>query len=80
MLPWISVRKEKKLSLTVQFISSYRAISKLPFIAKMLEKVVARHLTTVLGKYGIVDTFQSCFPKAYSTETLLSRVSSENVK
>lgn len=65
--------------MAVQFISSYRAISKLPFIAKMLEKVLARHLATVLGKYSIVDSFQSCFPKAYSTDTLIVRVSSENV-
>lgn len=44
----------------------------------MLEKILARHLTTVLSKYSIADSFQSCFPKAYSTETLLVRVSSEN--
>jgi len=55
--------------------SSYRPISKLLFIAKILEKVVAKQLTVVLEKYSILYHFQSGFGRAHSTETVLLRVS-----
>uniref|UniRef100_A0A669AZZ0 Reverse transcriptase domain-containing protein n=1 Tax=Oreochromis niloticus TaxID=8128 RepID=A0A669AZZ0_ORENI len=57
--------------------SNYRPISKIPLIAKILEKVVAKQLTAVLDKHNIFDKFQSGFRRAHSTETALLRVSSD---
>uniref|UniRef100_A0A669CC42 Reverse transcriptase domain-containing protein n=1 Tax=Oreochromis niloticus TaxID=8128 RepID=A0A669CC42_ORENI len=67
----------KKPKLDPSLLSSYRPISKLPFIAKILEKVVAKQLTVVLDEHNVLDKFQSGFRKAHSTETALLRVSND---
>uniref|UniRef100_A0A669C582 Reverse transcriptase domain-containing protein n=1 Tax=Oreochromis niloticus TaxID=8128 RepID=A0A669C582_ORENI len=67
----------KKPQLDPSLWSSYRPISKLPLIAKLLEKVVAKQLMAALDKHGIYDKFQSGFRQFHSTETALLRVSSD---
>uniref|UniRef100_A0A669BY78 Poly(U) binding splicing factor 60 n=1 Tax=Oreochromis niloticus TaxID=8128 RepID=A0A669BY78_ORENI len=67
----------KKPQLDPSLWSSYRPISKLPLIAKLLEKVVAKQLMAALDKHGICDKFQSSFRRFHSTETALLRVSSD---
>uniref|UniRef100_A0A669D7L0 Reverse transcriptase domain-containing protein n=1 Tax=Oreochromis niloticus TaxID=8128 RepID=A0A669D7L0_ORENI len=67
----------KKPMLDPSLTSNYRPISKIPLIAKILEKIVAKQLTAVLDKYSIFDKFQSGFRKVHSTETALLRVSND---
>uniref|UniRef100_A0A8C6KI16 Reverse transcriptase domain-containing protein n=1 Tax=Nothobranchius furzeri TaxID=105023 RepID=A0A8C6KI16_NOTFU len=67
----------KKPSLDPSLHSSFRPISKLPFISKILEKVVAKQLTAALDEHNIYDSFQSGFRRAHSTETALLRVSND---
>ncbi len=52
---------------------NYRYISKVPFLAKVLQPV----LTTVLDKHNIFDKFQSGFCRLHSTGTALLRVSND---
>lgn len=56
---------------------SYRPISKLPFMSKILEKVVAEKLTLFLEKHKLFDKFQSGFRKKHSTEMALLKVSND---
>ncbi len=67
----------KKPSLDPLQLKNYRPISKLPFISKLLEKVVADQLAVFLEKYEVLDTFQSGFRNKHSTETALLKVTSD---
>ena len=67
----------KKNNLNPSILSNYRPISKLPFISKILEKVVANQLVTVLNNHSIFDKFQSGYRQNHSTETALLRVSND---
>ena len=57
---------------------NYRPISKVPFIANILEKVAAKQFTAVLEENSILDKFQSVFRQLYSTGTALLRMSKQN--
>ncbi len=49
-------------------------LSNLPFLAKVLERVVATQLNNYLVLYSLLEPFQSDFRKGHSTETALVRV------
>ena len=64
----------KKHNLDAEVISNYRPISNLPFLSKLLERIVYDQLNTFLGSNGILDTFQSGSRAHYSNETALLKV------
>ncbi|KAK7909783.1 hypothetical protein WMY93_014467 [Mugilogobius chulae] len=64
----------KKSSLDPENLANYRPISNLPFLTKVLEKVVAAQLHNHLLTHNLYEKFQSGFRSAHSTETALVRV------
>src|SRR6218665_1074438 len=55
-------------------LSSYRPISNLSFLSKLLERVVSFQLTEYLSSAGLLPVHQSAYRKCHSTETALLKV------
>ena len=49
-------------------------MSKLPFLSKILEKLVAKRLETHLSSHRLHDNLQSAYRTGHSTETALLKV------
>ncbi len=49
----------KKPTLDPKSLDNFRPISKLPFLSKVLERVVAEQLIAFLNRDGLFETFQS---------------------
>ena len=64
----------KKPSLCVNSLKNFRPISNLPFLGKVIEKVVAAQLSSHLSLHGIHDPMQSAYRPGHSTETALLRI------
>ena len=64
----------KKATLSPCELSSYRPISNLSFLSKLLERVVSVQLTEYLSSAGLLPVHQSAYRKYHSTETALLKV------
>src|SRR5688572_21112770 len=64
----------KKHSLPKNDLSSYRPISNLNFISKVLERVLYSRLCNHLDSFPSFSPFQSAYRKLYSTETAMTRI------
>ena len=63
----------KKPSLCVNSLKNVRPVSNLPFLGKVIEKVVAAQLSSHLSAHGIHDPMQSAYGPEHSMETPLLR-------
>ena len=64
----------KKPTLDCKVLKNYRPISNLPFLSKLIEKVIAERLVSHMQDNGMVEKFQSAYKANHSTETALLRV------
>jgi hypothetical protein len=67
----------KKSGLDVDAVQSYRPISNLTYISKLVERMVCEQVTTFLNENGLLPRLQSGFRARHSTETATLRVLSD---
>jgi hypothetical protein len=67
----------KKLDLDASDERSYRPISNLTVVSKLLERLVARQLIAYLKQHNLLPRLQSAYRSGHSTETAVLRVLSD---
>ncbi|GFS07905.1 reverse transcriptase-like protein [Elysia marginata] len=67
----------KKNDLDENLLKNYRPVSNLPFLSKVLEKVVLIQIESHLNKNRLKEIYQSAYKKKHSTETALLKVHSD---
>ncbi|GFR87065.1 reverse transcriptase [Elysia marginata] len=67
----------KKDDLDRNVYKNYRPVSNLPFLSKILEKVVLKQLMEHLAKNDLVEELQSAYKPLHSTETALLKVTTD---
>ena len=64
----------KKVCLDPNSLKHYRPVSNLPFLSKVLERIVLKQFLQHLQSHSLLEPFQSAYRKCHSTETALLRV------
>ena len=64
----------KKSSLDPNVLSNYRPIANLPFVSKVLERIVADQLMFYVDSNHLLPANQSAYRNFHSTETILVKV------
>ena len=67
----------KKLTAGPDELTNFRPVSNLPFIVKLLEKVVSRHLKDHKTENELYERTQSAYRAGHSTETALLKVQND---
>lgn len=70
----------KKPSLDHNALSSYRPVSNIRFVAKLIEKAVATQLKQHISLHNLDEPYQSAYKTHNSTETALLRVKDDVLK
>jgi hypothetical protein len=66
----------KKPNLDAKDFNNYRPVSTLPFLSKVVEKIILLQLNNYLESNSLLDPMQSAYRKQYSCETALAFVQS----
>ena len=64
----------EKPSLNPDVLSSYRRVSNLSFLSKVVERCIMKQVKQHLSQNSLYDKFQSAYREFHSTETLLIRL------
>ena len=64
----------KKVSLDPNCLKHYRLVSNLPFLSKVLERIVLKQFLQHLQSHILLEPFQSAYRKCHSNEAALLRV------
>ena len=64
----------KKLNLSPEELKNFRPVSNLPFLSKVLEKVVLVQLKTHLIENSLYELYQSAYRQFHNTETALLKI------
>ena len=64
----------KKASLDPNCLKHYRPVSNLPFLSKVLERIVLKQFLQHLQSHSLLEPFQSAYRKCHSTKTALLHV------
>ena len=64
----------KKTNLDTEQLKNYRPISNLSYVSKLIEKVVAKQITSYMSTNWLDETMQSAYRTNHSTETALIRI------
>ena len=67
----------KKSSLDPEVLNNYQPVSNLPFVSKIIEKVVDARLENHLRENELHEPLQSAYRKHHSTETALIKIQSD---
>ena len=67
----------KKVNLDHNNLNNYRPVSNLPFLSKVIERIVSNKLVKYLSKRGDTLKFQSAYTKYCSTETAVARITND---
>ena len=70
----------KKPDLDKDVLKNYRPVSNLPFISKLLERIVASRIDNHLTENDLHDIHQSAYRKYHSTETALLKVQTDIIE
>jgi hypothetical protein len=64
----------KKAGADASDVQSYRPVSNLTFMSKIVEKLVCRQLVSFFEQFGLLPSFQSAYRKRHSTETAVLKI------
>ena len=64
----------KKTTLDCDILNNFRPVSNLPYLSKLIEKVIAMRLVEHMRQNTIMEKLQSAYKAHHSTETALLRV------
>ena len=67
----------KKVNGDIDSLSNYRPISNLPFLSKLLERVVYSQFQLHLEDNNLLEPFQSAYKRGHSIETALTRINND---
>jgi hypothetical protein len=64
----------KKAQLDSEELKNYRPVSNLPYISKVIEKVIVQQVDSHMKENALYESHQSAYRKGHSTETALVKI------